>query len=481
MPTAKTLQGGDPNTVNNTVGPVDSKNPKGVQGAKGGFLSSILNLPEDKQREAIGERLYPMVEALQPENASKITGMLLGMDKHTLLTIMEQPKILESKIAEASAVLRNSQTAGMDSTEKLEKMRSAVAGDVARSLSPVAKANQPEASTPLKQSPGGHMKKDQYGEGKQQDYGPDEKAGVRAREAQASTNVYCWGIPRDWQHDELYLLAFACGDIISIRLGPPSAKPHTYAFVQFRDIASAHKAIDLLNGRQLYDRKLVVKYAHPPRSGVGYGRTPNPVSGGTGTGSQTTTAARGGKFGSSPDMITPFIGGSHPYMNRLGPFNPAAGTPADTLAHHMHGLSLEGGYQSYGGPSVTSGPKFPLGRGGGPAGPLPTQSRTNVYIGNLPESITEQRLAEIFKRFGTVVSTKVIINRLTGRPLGTALVRLQTHEQAQVAISTLGGSIIEQRRVYCRFANEKRRYRESSGSSDNSLNNTPAPSPPTGG
>jgi len=134
------------------------------------------------------------------------------------------------------------------------------------------------------------------------------------------------------------------------------------------------------------------------------------------------------------------------------------------------GLSFDSQYYP---PSHAPAPaKYPLGSGGGGGirnakgggGPLPTQSRTNVYIGNLPDTITEEKLSDIFKRYGNVVSTKVIMNRLTEKPLGTALVRMATHEQAQLAISQLTQSMIEQRRVYCRFANEKQRHRRDSHS-----------------
>jgi len=57
------------------------------------------------QKNMLGERLYPLVLAQQPERAGKITGMLLEMDNSELLILLESPQELTAKIGEAVAVL----------------------------------------------------------------------------------------------------------------------------------------------------------------------------------------------------------------------------------------------------------------------------------------------------------------------------------------------------------------------------------------
>jgi len=51
--------------------------------------------------------LYPLIEAIQPTHAGKITGMLLeSLGVPELLELLESPIALNAKIAEAESVLQ---------------------------------------------------------------------------------------------------------------------------------------------------------------------------------------------------------------------------------------------------------------------------------------------------------------------------------------------------------------------------------------
>ena len=65
----------------------------------------LASASPDQQKNMIGERLYPLIHAVQPELAGKITGMLLEMDNGELLHLLEAPDALSSKIQEAINVL----------------------------------------------------------------------------------------------------------------------------------------------------------------------------------------------------------------------------------------------------------------------------------------------------------------------------------------------------------------------------------------
>ena len=63
----------------------------------------------EEQKIMLGERLFPLIHARHPETASKVTGMLLEMDKAELLHLIESPEALEAKVNEAHDVLRKHQ------------------------------------------------------------------------------------------------------------------------------------------------------------------------------------------------------------------------------------------------------------------------------------------------------------------------------------------------------------------------------------
>mmetsp|Transcript_27251 Transcript_27251/g.59850 ORF Transcript_27251/g.59850 Transcript_27251/m.59850 type:complete len:208 (+) Transcript_27251:1-624(+) len=67
---------------------------------------ALAQADTNAQKNMIGEQLYPMIQAHQPELAGKITGMLLEMDNAELLHLLDTPDALASKVEEAIAVLR---------------------------------------------------------------------------------------------------------------------------------------------------------------------------------------------------------------------------------------------------------------------------------------------------------------------------------------------------------------------------------------
>ncbi|XP_066482680.1 polyadenylate-binding protein 1-like [Tiliqua scincoides] len=68
--------------------------------------SMLAAAPPQEQKQMLGERLYPLIHAMHPSQAGKITGMLLEIDNSELLLMLESPESLHSKIEEAVAVLQ---------------------------------------------------------------------------------------------------------------------------------------------------------------------------------------------------------------------------------------------------------------------------------------------------------------------------------------------------------------------------------------
>ena len=61
----------------------------------------------------------------------------------------------------------------------------------------------------------------------------------------------------------------------------------------------------------------------------------------------------------------------------------------------------------------------------------------NIYVGNLPYTVEEEELRQVFEPFGQVASAKVIMDRATGRSKGFGFVEMANNEEAQSAISGL--------------------------------------------
>ena len=70
-----------------------------------------------------------------------------------------------------------------------------------------------------------------------------------------------------------------------------------------------------------------------------------------------------------------------------------------------------------------------------------------LYIGNLPYSITETTLREMFTPLGVVDSVSIITDRDTGRPKGFAFVEMTDDDAAKQAISQVNGKTLDNRSI----------------------------------
>ena len=67
-----------------------------------------------------------------------------------------------------------------------------------------------------------------------------------------------------------------------------------------------------------------------------------------------------------------------------------------------------------------------------------------IYVGNLPYSISESKLAEMFEQHGEVLSVKLITDQYSGRSKGFGFVEMEDSE-AETAIEALNGVEMEGR------------------------------------
>ncbi|ODT98260.1 MAG: RNA-binding protein, partial [Rhodospirillales bacterium SCN 65-16] len=76
-------------------------------------------------------------------------------------------------------------------------------------------------------------------------------------------------------------------------------------------------------------------------------------------------------------------------------------------------------------------------------------------MGNLPYSVTSERLSEAFSQFGTVTSSKVIVDRETGRSRGFAFLEMETDDQGAAAMQAMNGALLDGRSIAVREAVER--------------------------
>jgi hypothetical protein len=78
-----------------------------------------------------------------------------------------------------------------------------------------------------------------------------------------------------------------------------------------------------------------------------------------------------------------------------------------------------------------------------------------LFVGNLPYSVTSERLQEAFSQFGNVTSSKVIVDRETGRSRGFAFLEMETDDQGAAAMQAMNGALLDGRSIAVREAVER--------------------------
>jgi RNA recognition motif-containing protein len=68
----------------------------------------------------------------------------------------------------------------------------------------------------------------------------------------------------------------------------------------------------------------------------------------------------------------------------------------------------------------------------------------NIFVGNLAATTTEQNLWELFGRFGSILSVKVVIDRDSGAPRGFAFIEMNSDAEAQQAIAVIDGRMVDE-------------------------------------
>lgn len=85
----------------------------------------------------------------------------------------------------------------------------------------------------------------------------------------------------------------------------------------------------------------------------------------------------------------------------------------------------------------------------------PSQNPNKLYCGNLPFSMNNDELRELFAQFGEIVEANVITDRQSGRSKGFGFVEFTNAEDAQAAMEALNESEVGGRNIFVKVAKPK--------------------------
>jgi|TARA_B100001248_G_C27329166_1_gene430553 RNA recognition motif-containing protein len=71
----------------------------------------------------------------------------------------------------------------------------------------------------------------------------------------------------------------------------------------------------------------------------------------------------------------------------------------------------------------------------------------NIYVGNLPFSVRDNELSELFSEYGEVKSANVIMDRSSGLSKGYGFVEMDDKNSAEEAIQYLNGKEVKGREL----------------------------------
>ncbi|MCM8857499.1 MAG: RNA-binding protein [Candidatus Thiodiazotropha sp.] len=71
----------------------------------------------------------------------------------------------------------------------------------------------------------------------------------------------------------------------------------------------------------------------------------------------------------------------------------------------------------------------------------------NIYVGNLPWSVKDDELRQLFAEFGEVSNANVIMDKFSGRSRGFGFVEMADASAAETAIESLNEKEIEGRNL----------------------------------
>lgn len=70
-----------------------------------------------------------------------------------------------------------------------------------------------------------------------------------------------------------------------------------------------------------------------------------------------------------------------------------------------------------------------------------------LFVGNLPFTMTDDQLNQLFAQYGKIVSANVVFDKFSHRSKGFAFVEFETEEEAAAAMQALDGFDVDGRKI----------------------------------
>ena len=80
----------------------------------------------------------------------------------------------------------------------------------------------------------------------------------------------------------------------------------------------------------------------------------------------------------------------------------------------------------------------------------------NIYVGQLPYSVTEDELREMFLQYGEVSSLNLIMDSYSGQSKGFGFIEMPNNSEADQAIKGLNKSMLKGREIKVNQSEERR-------------------------
>jgi len=81
----------------------------------------------------------------------------------------------------------------------------------------------------------------------------------------------------------------------------------------------------------------------------------------------------------------------------------------------------------------------------------------NIYVGQLPYSVTEDELRGIFAEYGKIAGLNLIMDKYSGRSKGFGFIDMPNNSEADKAIKALNKSMLNGREIKVNQVEERRK------------------------